>query len=159
MEFENPLVSAGLVMYRFGKKGLEVFLVHPGGPYFRGKEKGYYGIPKGVVDEKEDLFDAAIREFEEETGIEVDKNKKFIELGTVIKKSGKYIYAWAFEGEFNGKVVSNTCITEWPPNSRKRIEIPEIDKGRFFTFDEAREMMNDRQLDFFVRLREKLNIH
>jgi predicted NUDIX family NTP pyrophosphohydrolase len=156
MEYDNPRTSAGLLMYRLKNGRLEVFLVHPGGPYFKGKDKGYWGIPKGIVNENEDLFDAAMREFNEETGIDINDKAKFIDLGFVVKKSGKKIYAWAFENDWSGQLVSNTCETEYPPKSGKMITIPEIDKGEFVSVQQAREMINEKQWAFVERLTEKL---
>jgi len=156
MEYDNKATSAGLLMYKKAKDGLEIFLVHPGGPYFKGKEKGYWGIPKGVVEEGEDTFEGAIREFEEETGIIVDRKNNFIDLGFVIKKSGKKIYAWAFEGDWSGKFTSNNCETEWPPKSGKIITIPENDDGGFFNIDKTKELINERQWEFIKRLIEEL---
>ncbi len=90
-----PVNSAGLLMYHKSEKGLKIFLVHPGGPYFSRKDEGYWGIPKGLVEENEELLQAATREFEEETGI---KSKgEYIPLGTTLQRNNKIVHAWAFE--------------------------------------------------------------
>jgi len=145
-------------MYKIENKELKVFLIHPGGPLFVKKDNGYWGIPKGIVEshKNEEIFDAAMREFQEETGITVNKNQKFIELGTIIKNSGKTIHAWAFQGDFNGKITSNLFKMEWPPKSGRIGEFPEIDKGQFFTIQQAKEKMGNRQWTFVERLIEQL---
>jgi predicted NUDIX family NTP pyrophosphohydrolase len=148
-------ISAGLLMYS-RKNDLKVFLVHPGGPYFRNKENDYWGIPKGLTEENEDHLQAALREFEEETGIKPEG--EFIPLGSVIQKGGKKVYAWAFEcpDDVPIKITSNTCEIEWPPRSGKKITIPEVDKGEFFTIEEAKVKMKKAQQDFLESLTKYL---
>jgi predicted NUDIX family NTP pyrophosphohydrolase len=120
--------SAGLLMYRKRKDELEVLLVHPGGPFWEKKDQGAWTVPKGEYEEDEDPLAAAQREFFEETGFLASGD--FIELGSVRQKSGKVVIAWAFEGDCDpAQLVSNTCEIEWPPKSKKRLEIPEIDWG------------------------------
>ena len=144
-------ISAGLLMYS-RKNGLKVFLVHPGGPFFMKKDDDYWGIPKGLTEEDEDHLQAAVREFEEETGIK--PVGEFIPLGSIIQKGGKKVYAWAFEysDDVPVKITSNTCHIEWPPRSGKKITIPEVDKGEFFTIEEAKVKMKKAQQDFLDRL-------
>src|SRR3954465_13788919 len=115
-----PRLSAGLLMYRLREGRLEVFLAHPGGPYFRNKDEGHWTIPKGEPDPDEDLLDAAKREFQEETGI-VPK-EPFISLTPVKQKGGKLVHAWAFEGDYEeGKaIISKTFTMEWPPGSGRQ---------------------------------------
>jgi len=137
--------SAGLLMYRIRDGHLNVFLVHPGGPYWSKKSEGSWTIPKGEYDSSEEPLGAAIREFREETGFEVAG--PFLELGSMRQKSGKVIVAWAFEGDCDpAGLVSNTCEIEWPPHSGKRIEIPEIDRGEWFRLDRARESIRAEQI-------------
>ena len=143
-------------MYKIQNKELKVLLIHPGGPIFTNKDKGFWGIPKGCVNDGENLFDTAIREFQEETSITVNRNQKFIELGKVLKKSGKTIHAWAFQGDFDGKITSNLFKMEWPPKSGKLCNFPEVDKGEFFTIQQAKEKMHPPQWAFIERLIEKL---
>jgi len=151
--------SAGLLMYRIINGKIEVFLAHPGGPYFYNKGDGFWGIPKGEVKEGEELLESAIREFEEETGLKVNKKSKFIELGTVKMRSGKIVHAWGFEGDRNArKVESNLFEMEWPPKSGKTQEFPEVDRAEFFGIDEAKKKMNARQIEFVLRLIEKLEL-
>jgi predicted NUDIX family NTP pyrophosphohydrolase len=144
-------ISAGLLMFS-RKNGVKVFLVHPGGPFFRNKDDGYWGIPKGLIEGEEVHLEAAEREFEEETGIH--PYGEFIPLGYITQKGGKVVFAWAFEVPENEPITinSNTCEIEWPPRSGKKITIPEVDKGEFFTIDEAKIKMNPAQHDFLDRL-------
>jgi predicted NUDIX family NTP pyrophosphohydrolase len=143
--------SAGLLMYRLLKDELEVFLVHPGGPYFVKKDAGAWGIPKGEYDENEAPLTAARREFLEETGFAPDG--KFHELGSVRQKSGKIVIAWAVEGDCDPeKLLSNTCTIEWPPRSGRSIEIPEIDRGHWFKMIEARVSIRKEQEPFLDSL-------
>jgi len=150
-----PKRSAGLLMYRRTASGLEVFLVHPGGPYWAKKGGGSWGIPKGEYDKYEAPLDAAKREFTEETGFTATGT--FVELGSIEQKSGKIVTAWAVEGDCNpAELVSNTCSLEWPPKSGKFIEIPEIDRGRWFGMVEARETIRKAQEPLLERLRDAL---
>lgn len=146
--------SAGLLMYRRADHGIEVFLVHPGGPFFAKKDEGFWGIPKGLVEDDEPQVDAAVREFEEETAISIDTSKKsFIPLGEVKQKSGKRVHAWAFEGDVDpAAVVSNTFEMEWPPHSGRKQTFPEIDRGAWFSMPAAREKINAAQRSFLDRL-------
>ena len=147
--------SAGLVLYRLHQNYLEVFLVHPGGPYWKGREEGAWSIPKGEFGEKEDPLDTAIREFREETGQEV--NGEFLELGKVQQKGGKLVWAWAVEGDIEAdNIRSNTFRQEWPYKSGKWITVPEVDKGGWFSVEEAKIKMNPAQLEFIARLVEIL---
>jgi predicted NUDIX family NTP pyrophosphohydrolase len=138
-------------MYRRSKGHLEVFLIHPGGPYWAKKDKGAWAIPKGEYDKDEEPLVAAKREFQEETGFTAAG--KFLELGSIKQKSGKIVTAWAFEGDCDpADLVSNTCLVEWPPYSGRSIEIPEVDKGRWFAIDEARDFMRKEQAPLLDRL-------
>src|ERR1700687_5515408 len=117
-------VSAGLLMYRKSGSVLEVFLVHPGGPFGAKRDQGAWSVPKGLIGEGEDILEAAKREFAEETSIL--PSEPFIYLGEIRQKSGKYVYAWAFER--NGdppQIKSNTFTIEWPPRSGRITEFPE----------------------------------
>ena len=151
-----PEVSAGLMMYKFAGGKIKYFLVHPGGPFF--KNKGYWSIPKGLIEKDEDIIEAAVREFEEETGIKPDNN--FIHLGTVTLKSGKVVHAWAFEKEIKEPVNinCNTFELEWPPKSGKKILIPEVDRGEYFFENEAVAKINQAQIALIEKLKEHLNI-
>ena len=130
---DGPRQSAGLLLYRRTARGeLEVFLAHPGGPFWARKDEGVWTIPKGEYFEGEEPLTAAQREFREETGFEA--HGEFFELGTVKQTGGKLVSAWAFEGDCDpAKLTSNLCTVEWPPRSGKRIEIPEVDRNRLQT--------------------------
>ena len=146
--------SAGLMMYR-SRGNPQVFLVHPGGPFWAKKDLGAWTIPKGEYESGEDALLAAQREFQEETGFFA--NGPFLPLGTVRQASGKTVIAWAFEGDGDpARLVSNTCIIEWPPRSRHQLEIPEVDRGAWFSFEEARSSIRKEQLPLLDALQSKL---
>jgi len=148
--------SAGILVYRQKSGFNEVFLVHPGGPFWRNKDKGAWSIPKGEFIEEEPLA-AAKREFEEETGKDITGN--FIELQPIKQKAGKVVYAWAVEGDIDeATIVSNTFNVEWPYKSGKWERFPEVDKAGWFNFEEAKEKINEAQVGFIVDLADKLQI-
>lgn len=152
-------MSAGLLMYRYERDRLEVFLVHPGGPFFKNKDEGTWGIPKGMLNADENHFDAAKREFEEETGIGICPNcEEFIQLDTVKYRGGKKVKAWAFEGNWDESqpIRSNTFELEYPPKSGKMTTFPEVDKGAFFTIKEAVKKVMPAQYAFLKELQEIL---
>ena len=139
--------SAGLLMYR----EREVFLVHPGGPFWAKKDSGVWSLCKGEYVEGELPLDAAKREFHEETGFVAEGD--FLDLGTVKQAGGKLVSAWAFAGDGDpAKLVSNRCQVEWPPRSGRVIEIPEIDRGGWFSMIEAKEKILKSQVPFLDRL-------
>jgi predicted NUDIX family NTP pyrophosphohydrolase len=132
-----PKQSAGLVLHRRGPAGLEVFLVHPGGPFWSKKDEGAWSIPKGEFEAGEEPLDAAVREFEEETGSRVAG--VFVPLSPVVQPSGKRVVAWAVEGDIDAAAIrSNTFTMEWPPRSGRRQEFPEVDRGSWFPLADAR---------------------
>ena len=141
-------------MYRRRGDAVEVFLVHPGGPYWAKKDTGAWTVPKGEYDEGEDALATARREFEEETGFEAAGEMR--ELGTVKQKSGKVVRVWAFAGDCDpAQMKSNTCTIEWPPRTGKRVTVPEVDAGRWFGMANARIYIREEQralLDAFERL-------
>lgn len=143
--------SAGLLLYRIVENRTQVFLVHPGGPFFAKKDDGSWSIPKGEFDDSEDALAAAKREFEEETGKAIDGN--FIKLQPIRQKSGKTVHAWAVEADIDHtSIVSNTFEIEWPPRSGKRKAFPEIDRAGWFTMNEAKVKLIPAQ----VKLVEEL---
>lgn len=147
--------SAGILLYRKRGDGAEYFLVHPGGPFWKNKDKGAWSIPKGEFQDGEQPLDAARREFEEETGIAVDG--KFIELAPVKQKSGKMVYAWACEKDIEPDMIrSNTFSLEWPPRSGKNIQVPEVDRGEWFSYSQAKEKMLPAQLPILEELHSLL---
>lgn len=144
--------SAGLLMYRRTADGLEVLLAHPGGPFFKHKNDGYWGLPKGEVEPQEDLLAAAQREFQEETGLL--PQGCFLPLGSVLLPSGKTVHAWAFEGHWDETVPfhSNLFPLEWPPKSGNTAYFPEIDQIAFFPLVTARLKIAPGQAPFLERL-------
>ena len=150
--------SAGLLMYRRGAAGLEVFLVHPGGPWFVNKDAGAWSIPKGEPGEGEELIDTARREFREETGVKVP-DVKLLPLGEVKQKAGKVVHAWAFEGDCDpDKITCNSFRMQYPPGSGQWRTFPEVDRAAFFGLAAAREKINPAQAAFLDRLAEALSI-
>jgi predicted NUDIX family NTP pyrophosphohydrolase len=146
--------SAGILLYRRRDGGLEVFLVHPGGPFWAKKDLGAWSIPKGELTEGEEPLRAAIREFREETSFDVAG--EFLPLSPVKQKSGKMVIAWALEGDCDPQEMrSNTFSMEWPPKSGKQREFPEADRGAWFGIEEARTRIVSGQaplLDELARL-------
>ena len=133
-----PKNSAGLLMYRFREGALEVFLVHPGGPFWVKKDLGAWSIPKGEFDPGEDPLEAARREFQEETGFVA--NGPFRPLAPVKQGSGKIVTAWACEGDCDeARIKSNTFSLEWPPNSGRQQDFPEVDRAAWLGIEAARE--------------------
>ena len=143
--------SAGILLFRKLNNQLEFFLVHPGGPFFVKKDKGWWTVPKGEIESTELPLSAAVREFKEETGS--DLTGDFIPLQPVVQKGGKQVLCWALEGDIDPlKIISNTFEIEWPPRSGKMKAFPEIDKAAWFTKTEAIEQMNERQVAFVEEL-------
>jgi predicted NUDIX family NTP pyrophosphohydrolase len=147
--------SAGILLYRKKNNFIEVFLVHPGGPFWKNKDKGAWSIPKGEFTKDEDPLTVAKREFNEETGQTVDGD--FVPLTPIKQKGGKMVYAWAVEGDADAEqIVSNTFKQEWPYKSGKWITIPEVDKAGWFGVEEAKEKMNPAQLELIEDLVTRL---
>ena len=147
--------SAGILLYRFVSDRLQVFLVHPGGPFFKNKDEGSWSIPKGEFADYENPLDAAKREFLEETGQSIDGN--FIELTAIHQKGGKTVHAWAVEGDIDHEtIVSNTFEIEWPPRSGKKQIFPEIDRAAWFDIEAAKDKINSAQADLIKELQSKV---
>ena len=150
-----PKKSAGLLFFRRKRGSIEVFLVHPGGPFWANKDEGAWSIPKGEFDETEDAQVAARRELLEETGIVV--SGPLMELGTYRQPSGKRVSAWAVENDFDpSKLKSNSCEVEWPPKSGRFIEVPEIDRVAWFSLEEALAKVTRGQVPILRALAEAL---
>jgi predicted NUDIX family NTP pyrophosphohydrolase len=146
--------SAGLLLYRRQNSALEVFLVHPGGPFWAKKDDGAWSIPKGEIADDEDPLKAAKREFFEETGFQVDGN--FIALTPVKQAGGKWVYAWAIEGDCDaGSIKSNTFSLEWPPRSGNKKEFPEVDRAAWFPLELAKQKILKGQLSLLEELPRK----
>jgi len=148
-------ISAGILLYRLRSRALEVFLVHPGGPYWRNKDAGAWSIPKGLLEGGDDALTTAKREFREETGSEVDG--EFIALAPLKQPSGKIVHAFAVEGNIDASAIaSNLFPMEWPPRSGTMQEGPEVDRGGWFNLDEAREKILTGQRGFIDQLEQRL---
>ena len=155
MESPMPKRSAGILLYRKSRKGVEVLLAHPGGPFWVTRDNGAWSIPKGEFDETEDAQAAARRELREETGIVV--LGPLMELGTYRQPSGKRVSAWAVEDDFDpSKLKSNHCQVEWPPKSGRFIEVPEIDRVAWFSLQEALTKVTRGQIPILRALVEAL---
>jgi predicted NUDIX family NTP pyrophosphohydrolase len=147
--------SAGILLHRRGENGLEVLLVHPGGPFWAKKDLGAWSIPKGEHDDAEQALECALREFEEETGTRPAEGE-LDDLGTVRQKSGKVVQAWALEGDLDADAIrSNTFTMEWPPRSGANSEFPEVDRAAWFGLDAARVRINPAQVAFLDRLHDR----
>ena len=143
-------------MYRFGATGLEVFLVHPGGPFYAKKDHGAWGLPKGEYTPDEGPLAAAQREFHEETGFTA--TPPFHALGKIRQRSGKIVTAWAFQGDCDPALLeSNLCQVEWPPRSGRLIDIPEVDRGAWFSLAEAAERIVESQQPLLTTLADLLH--
>jgi len=144
--------SAGLLMYRLGNAGLELFLAHPGGPYFRNKDEGAWTIPKGMIEPGEDPIETARREFTEETGLPCPG--EMLPLETIRQKGGKTVHGWAFAGDWDQSqpIRSNLFELEWPPRSGQKQSFPEVDRAAFFTPEQARRKIILAQSPFIDRL-------
>jgi predicted NUDIX family NTP pyrophosphohydrolase len=148
--------SAGILLFRFKDSKPEFFLVHPGGPFWKNKDKGSWSIPKGEFPDEEEPFAAAKREFKEETGMELPGGK-FIQLSPLKQRSGKLIYAWALELDLDaGKIKSNFFELAYPPGSDNKKKFPEIDKAAWFDFLTAKEKILPGQIGFIEEIIERM---
>jgi predicted NUDIX family NTP pyrophosphohydrolase len=149
--------SAGILFYRFRERNLEVFLVHPGGPFWARKDAAAWSIPKGEFEEGEDPLNAAKRELAEERGIHLDS--PLIDLGVLTQTSRKIVHIWAACQDIEpSSITSNTFTLEWPPRSGKLEEFPEIDRAAWFSTRVARDKLHKGQVDFIDKLREALGL-
>jgi len=147
--------SAGILLFKRHKNRLELFLVHPGGPFWINRDEGAWSIPKGLFEENEQAIEAARREFREETGFEAEG--EFIELGQLKMPSGKIIHAWAVEQDIDAsQLVSNTFTMEWPRGSGVLREYPEVDRGEWFDLSQAKIRISSGQRGFIDRLLGKI---
>jgi predicted NUDIX family NTP pyrophosphohydrolase len=145
-----PKTSAGLLLFR-RRDGLEVLLVHPGGPLWAKKDEGAWSIPKGEIDADEDPLAAARREFEEELGSPV--SGEFVKLTPIRQASGKLVYAWALESDFDTTTFKPGVFSmEWPPRSGRQKEFPEVDRAEWFAIDDARRKINAAQIALLDQL-------
>jgi predicted NUDIX family NTP pyrophosphohydrolase len=150
-------MSAGILLFRRRETALEVFLVHPGGPFWKNKDRGAWSIPKGEYGGSEEPLAAALREFEEETGLRLNGDHR-VELGQVKQAGGKVVTAWAIEEDCDAASLrSNTFAMEWPPKSGKMQEFPEVDRAGWFEVGEAKEKILAAQQPFLERLSAALS--
>lgn len=150
-------VSAGLLLYKVGSSELEVLLVHPGGPFYTKKDDGIWSIPKGEIDEGEDLLAAAKREFEEELGSPAPSGK-LLELGEV-RQPGKVNNIWAVGADFDASMIANNDFEmEWPPKSGQIQQFPEVDRASWFNASLARTKLRSAQVIFIDRLEKALGL-
>ena len=145
------VISAGILMYRPGEAGIDVLLVHPGGPFWRNRDRGAWSIPKGELEDGEEPEAAARREFAEELGFEATGPLR--SLGQVRQRGGKTVLAYALQGTLDaGSVRSNQIAIEWPPRSGRTIFVPEIDRAEWFALPLARQRILAGQSPFLDRL-------
>lgn len=145
------------MLYRRNERGLEVFLVHPGGPFWAKKDRGAWSIPKGEYNDSEDPLAAARREFKEETGFTVEG--VFVSLGSIRQTGGKVVSVWAVEGDCDPtKLTSNHYRMQWPPRSGKIIEFPEVDRGAWFSIHGAHDHILPSQSPMLFRLVESIGL-
>jgi predicted NUDIX family NTP pyrophosphohydrolase len=150
------LLSAGLLLYRRRDAGIEVLLVHPGGPFWRKRDDGAWSIPKGEVGENENGLDVARREFQEELGMAAPDGE-VAELGFVRQAGGKTVRAWATAGDLDvATITSNTFEIEWPPRSGNMRQFPEVDRAAWFSLEAARRKILTGQRAFLERLEAQL---
>jgi len=149
--------SAGIVLYRQGNGSIEVFLVHPGGPFWAKKDAGAWSIPKGLYEDGEDAVAAARREFEEETGFSPSGN--LVELGEFKQPGGKIISAFAVQGDADPlRLRSNLFSLEWPPKSGKTLQFPEVDRAAWFETREAVLKLVRGQIPIVEKLLERIGL-
>jgi predicted NUDIX family NTP pyrophosphohydrolase len=148
----RSMLSAGILAYRKGARGLEVLLVHPGGPFWRKKDIGAWSIPKGEIDAADAPEQVARREFAEELGPSASIGP-LQALGEVRQRGGKRVIAFAGEGYFDpAALTSNTFDIEWPPRSGRRQSFPEVDRAEWFDIEFARTKMLSAQVELLDRL-------
>ena len=152
------VTSAGILLFRSSGDGLEVLLVHPGGPYWAKKDEGAWSIPKGEIDDGEEPVACALRELGEELGSNLGLTEgDLTDLGSIRQKGGKTVLCWAAEGEFDpAELRSETFAMEWPPRSGAEHEFPEVDRAEWFGLDKAREKINPAQAELLDRLAAQL---
>jgi predicted NUDIX family NTP pyrophosphohydrolase len=150
-----PQESTGILMFRRRRGALEVLLVHFGGPFWRGKDEGAWSMPKGLIEPGEAPDSAARREFEEELGTRPDGT--LVPLGRIRQKGGKWVEAFALEGELDTeRIVSNRFTVEWPPRSGRLASYPEVDRACWYDLEEARAKILPSQLPLLDVLEQAL---
>ncbi|MEK6890131.1 MAG: NUDIX domain-containing protein [Nanoarchaeota archaeon] len=150
--------SAGILIYKIVEGKLKVFIVHPGGPFWKGKDEKSWDFPKGELDEGEDLLEAGIRELKEETGIDFSNKKReeFLSLGNIVRKDGKTVHIFAIEGDWSGILMGSSYVTVVDGKSGKQIRFLEVDNAGFFSVEDARKKVFASLVEFLDRLEAKL---
>jgi predicted NUDIX family NTP pyrophosphohydrolase len=149
-------VSAGILLYKQEQNNIYVFLVHPGGPFWKNKDLGAWSIPKGEIEAQEDALERARIEFKEETGVAIDG--AFMPLTPIRQKSGKWVKAWALEGDIRPEDCSSNLITlAWPPRSGKFLQIAEVDRWEWFSVAEALQKINPAQAALLIEITSLLS--
>lgn len=153
-------LSAGLVLYRMRNDRLEIFLAHPGGPFFAHKDKGHWTIPKGEPEPGETYLAAGIREVREEVGIEIDPNSQFIELGSIRQKGGKIVHAYGVEKDYSDPIPPSRCTfeMEWPLGSNQLQRFPEVDRAQYFPLSAALRKIKQTQIPLLDNLVRELGL-
>jgi predicted NUDIX family NTP pyrophosphohydrolase len=153
-----PKLSAGLLVYRAAGLGVEVLLVHPGGPYWARRDDGAWSIPKGEVEPGDEPFPTALREFAEELGADPPAAAA-APLGEVRQAGSKWVVAWALEGDVDvSEIRSSTFAMEWPPRSGRTAEFPEVDRAGWFDLEAARAKLLAGQVPFLDRLAASVDV-
>lgn len=151
-----PARSAGILLYRRDPDGVRLLLVHPGGPFWRGRDEGAWMIPKGQIEPGEDSLATAVREYEEELGAKAEGQPE--PLCEIRQAGGKWVEAFALEGDFDpAKLMSNEFTLEYPPKSGSLRAFPEVDEARWFTPDEARAKILKSQIPIIDALEAMLS--
>jgi predicted NUDIX family NTP pyrophosphohydrolase len=153
-----PKRSAGILLYRRGRTGVEVLLAHPGGPFWAKRDVGAWSIPKGEIAAGEDALAAAKREFKEETGFGLAPEADAQALGSFRQSGAKTVEVWAIEGDADpDKLASNTFRMEWPPRSGRYRDVPEVDRVAWFALPEAAQRLIKGQVAIIDALQARLH--
>jgi predicted NUDIX family NTP pyrophosphohydrolase len=149
-----PKRSAALLLHRSRPEGLQVLLVHPGGPFWARRDLGAWSVPKGEIEPGEEPRQAALREFAEETGTTLPPSD-LLDLGEIRQKAGKLVQAFAMRGDLDPAAIRSIHVEiAWPPRSGRTISVPEIDRAAWFGLDEAGAKILPAQIPFLERLAE-----
>lgn len=152
-----PKPSAGILLYRFRDGEPEVLVIHPGGPFWKGKDLGAWSIPKGQIEQGDEPLATGVRELEEEIGLKLPPDAKFITLKPIRQSGGKLVHCFATSHDFDpATLTSNTFKREWPPGTGKMQEYPEVDRAEWFDPETAKQKLNPAQGSFIDELIEKL---
>ena len=150
-------ISAGILLYRHSPSGIELFLVHPGGPFWAKKDEAAWSIPKGIAGPNEDHEAAARREFAEAVG--PVPSGDLVPLGSFKQSGGKTVVAFALEGDFDPAALkSNEIELEWPPRSGRKLKVPEVDRAAWVELATAAIRRHLGQRPILAALRARLGV-